>query len=80
MAKTWGDGAQWVLDEDPSVHEAGYLKLDASRARHDLGWTPKLNLAGALDWLVEWYRAEAAGEDMQALTLKQIAAYEALGS
>ncbi len=79
MAKTWGDGAQWVLDEDPSVHEAGYLKLDASRARHDLGWTPRLDLAGALDWLVRWYRAQAAGEDMQALTLRQIRDYEALG-
>ena len=78
MTKTWGDGASWVLDEDPSVHEAGYLKLDASRARHDLGWTPRLRLAEALDWLVAWYRAEAAGEEMQALTLRQIREYEAL--
>lgn len=78
MAEAWGDGAKWVLDEDPSVHEAGYLKLDASRARHDLRWQPRLDLGTALDWLVRWYRAEAAGDDMHALTLAQIAAYEAL--
>jgi CDP-glucose 4,6-dehydratase len=78
MVSTWGDGAAWHLDEDPGVHEAGYLKLDASRARADLAWTPRLHLADALDWLVAWYRAHEAGADMQAFTLGQIAAYEAL--
>ncbi len=80
MTKFWGDGATWVLDPDPSVHEAGYLKLDASRARAELGWKPQLRLETALEWLVRWYKAAAAGEDMQALTLKQIADYEALVS
>ena len=79
MATTWGEGATWVLDEDPSVHEAGYLKLDASRARHDLNWQPKLNLSTALDWLVQWYQAQANGQDMHQLTLKQIKDYEAMG-
>jgi CDP-glucose 4,6-dehydratase len=78
MTGIWGDGASWYLDTDPSVHEAGYLKLDASKAHADLGWTPRLRLGTALEWLVEWYRAHASGADMQAVTLKQIAAYEAL--
>jgi CDP-glucose 4,6-dehydratase len=78
MTGFWGDGAKWVLDEDPGVHEAGYLKLDASRARADLGWTPRLNLETALEWLVGWYRAWQAGADMYVFTLAQIEAYEAL--
>ena len=78
MTKAWGDGARWFLDVDPGVHEAGYLKLDASRARAELHWTPRLRLADALEWLVRWYRAYAAGADMQAFTLEQIAAYEEL--
>jgi CDP-glucose 4,6-dehydratase len=78
MAHTWGDGASWFLDLDPSVHEATYLKLDTSRARAELDWTPRLNLTTALDWLVQWYRAHDRGDDMQALTLDQIKAYEAL--
>ena len=78
MTKFWGGGATWVLDVDPSVHEAGYLKLDASRARAELGWRPQLRLETALEWLVRWYKAAAAGDDLQALTLKQIADYQAL--
>ena len=67
-----------MLDPDPGVHEAGYLKLDASRARADLGWTPHLRLETALEWLVQWYRAWQSGADMHAFTLAQIAAYESL--
>ena len=79
MVGFWGDGAQWVLDPEPGVHEAGYLKLDASRARAELGWQPRLRLETALDWLVSWYKAHAAGKNMQQVTLEQIAAYEKLG-
>jgi CDP-glucose 4,6-dehydratase len=78
ITAAWGNGAAWFVDGEPSVHEAGYLKLDASRARADLGWAPRLRLAEALDWLVAWYKAQAAGADMQAFTLAQIAEYEAL--
>ena len=78
MTGFWGDGAKWVLDQDAGVHEAGYLKLDASRARADLGWTPHLDLETALEWLVRWYRAWQSGADMHAFTLAQIEAYESL--
>ncbi|MDP9038624.1 MAG: CDP-glucose 4,6-dehydratase [Acidobacteriota bacterium] len=78
MVGFWGDGASWILDPDPGVHEAGYLKLDASRAKADLAWTPRLDLQTALQWLVEWYRAWQSGADMHAFTLKQIHAYDAL--
>ena len=78
MTGFWGDGATWVLDDAPSPHEAGYLKLDASRARADLRWTPKLRLESALEYLVRWYRAWQTGADMHAFTMEQIARYESL--
>ena len=78
MTAFWGEGARSVLDPDPGVHEAGYLKLDASRARADLGWRPRLRLETALEWVLQWYRGADRGEDLQALTLAQIAAYEDL--
>ncbi|SNS77502.1 CDP-glucose 4,6-dehydratase [Granulicella rosea] len=78
MAELWGDGASWVLDPEPGVHEAGRLRLDASLARNELSWTPQLRLASALDWLVQWRRAHAAGQPMQPFSLDQIAMYEAL--
>jgi len=79
MTTFWADGASWVLDPDPGVHEAGYLKLDATRAHTELAWQPRLNLETALHWLVDWYRAWQKGEDMHAFTLAQIVAYEKLG-
>ena len=78
MTGFWGDGARWILDPDPGVHEAGYLKLDASRARAELDWRPRIQLETALKWLVEWYRAWQGGADMQAVTLAQIARYTSL--
>jgi CDP-glucose 4,6-dehydratase len=78
ICSLWGDGAKWIVDEDPGVHEAGYLKLDASRARADLGWTPHLRLESTIQWIVQWTRAWQAGSDMHAFTLKQIEAYESL--
>ena len=78
MTAFWGGEASWVLDPDPGVHEAGYLKLDASRARAELAWRPRLRLETALHWLVDWYKAWQGGADMQRFTLDQIAAYEAL--
>ena len=78
MSASWGNGAAWINDPDPGVHEAAYLKLDSSRARAGLGWTPHLRLETAIEWLVQWYRAWQSGADMHAFTLAQIAAYESL--
>jgi CDP-glucose 4,6-dehydratase len=78
MTEFWGDGASWVLDGASTPHEAGYLKLDASRARADLGWTPQLRLDAALEYLVRWYRSWQSQADMHAFTLAQIESYSSL--
>ncbi len=78
MVKTWGGSASWFQDGDPGAHEAGFLKLDASRARAELEWKPRLHLGEALDWLVDWYQAQHRGDNMQAFTLQQIQRYEKL--
>ena len=67
----------WRLDEDPGVHEAGFLKLDSRRARAELGWQPRWPLSLALDRTLEWHRAWRAREDVHAVCLRQIAEYEA---
>ena len=78
IAQRWGHDASWVIDGAPSVHEAGYLKLDASKARAELGWRPQLRLNTALEWIVDWYRSWQSGADMREFTLQQIADYERL--
>jgi CDP-glucose 4,6-dehydratase len=80
MSRFWGNEASWMLDEDSdSPHEATYLKLDISRARHDLLWTPRLRLETALEWLVVWYRQwQSSPDSIQAFSLSQIAKYQGL--
>ena len=56
MAMLWGDGAGYKLDIRQHPHEAGCLKLDCSKARALLGWSPRLNLEEALKWTVDGYK------------------------
>jgi CDP-glucose 4,6-dehydratase len=78
LANLWGPGASWERDSSQSVHEASYLRLDASRARTELDWRPRLPIHGALEWTVSWYLAWQRGADMSQETRAQIAAYEAI--
>ena len=73
-----GDAQKWVLDDAVNPHEAGYLKLDISKAAAKLGWEPKTNLDHGLALAGEWYKNFAAGTDAMELTLRDIAAFEAL--
>jgi CDP-glucose 4,6-dehydratase len=73
LAARWRDGAQWQQDGSTHPHEAATLKLDSTRARTLLHWTPRLSLDESLDWIVEWHRAA----DGRAITLQQIERYEA---
>jgi CDP-glucose 4,6-dehydratase len=78
LARLWGTGACWAQDSAVHPHEAHLLKLDASKAKAFLNWRPVLPLKQALSWIVEWYQALDAGENLPALTRKQIESYEAL--
>lgn len=79
MTSLWGRGARWELDATHDhPHEANYLKLDCSKAKSRLGWSPTLCLAAALAFTVEWYREYQSHADMRSLTEAQIAQYEKL--
>jgi CDP-glucose 4,6-dehydratase len=82
IVRFWGEGAAWrsvALADAP--HEEPYLKLDSSKARQTLGWRPRLNVAEAVEWTVDWYRAAlaaGAGDTMYRFTANQLARYEAM--
>ena len=76
MATLWGDGASWKLSDDYHPHEAGYLKLDCSKARAKLGWRPMIGLEAALEACVSWYKAYSRGDDLKQITLDQINAHQ----
>jgi CDP-glucose 4,6-dehydratase len=75
MSKLWEDSAGWECIEPEVVHEAHLLRLDSSKARARLGWSPRWNLDRALANTVAWYKAFYAGQDVRALTLQQIQSY-----
>ena len=68
----WSGRPTWEHDSRPHPPEAGYLKLDSSRARSRLGWRPPVSLETALDSIADWYDALLSGADMRAVTLGQI--------
>lgn len=72
LVNAWGTGASWQLDEAPNLHEANYLKLDVSKAKARLGWTPTWGLATALENIVTWHQAWLAKSDVRSLCLSQI--------
>lgn len=76
LVHLWGKGASWVRDSVPSVHEDHILRLDASKARLELGWQPRLKIETALEWTMAWYRSWNQGDSMVEFTQKQIAEYE----
>jgi len=76
MIQYWDDGAAWDLDNSENSHEAGYLKLDISKADSRLNWRPLLNLDQALKLTVDWSKNCKNGVDPREVTLKQISDYQ----
>ncbi len=58
-------------------HEATLLQLDASKATQLLQWKPVLTLEESIEWVVEWYHGNAAGDDVLELSLRQLSRYQA---
>lgn len=77
VCELWGDG-RYQVDAHPNPHEAHWLKLDCSKARIELGWSPRWSMERNLAETVEWYRAHHRGESparLRARMLEQIEGY-----
>lgn len=72
LTEGWGNSASWNLDDCVHLHEAHYLKLDCSKARAKLAWTPRWHLGHALQTIITWHKEYQNGQDMRALCLQQI--------
>lgn len=78
FVRTWGAPARWQADRGAHPHEARFLKLDASKARDELGWKPKLALHDAIAWTADWYKKQASGAAARALCVAQLEQYAGL--
>jgi CDP-glucose 4,6-dehydratase len=75
LASKWGEEASWSFDEGDHPHEAHYLKLDISKARQSMGWSPRWTLDQALDHVIEWHNKWLSGGNVRNICLKQIERY-----
>ena len=75
LTKLWGDGSKWEIDSSEHPHEAGYLRLDCSKAHALLGWKPRWTLRQALKAIVDWNSAYLGGADMRSYSIEQIRYY-----
>ena len=80
ISTLWGNGACWETDQGMHPHEADTLKLDISKAKSRLGWSPRMRLARAIEWVVNWYKAYQEGKDVRLITNAQIEQYENLSA
>ena len=70
--KAWGTEASWRRQTGDHPHEANFLKLDSSKSRSRLGWSPRLTFTETTQITVDWHRAWLAGADMRSFSLLQI--------
>ncbi|WP_206670813.1 CDP-glucose 4,6-dehydratase [Cyclobacterium xiamenense] len=75
MIRFWGDGASWCYDDEPNPHEAVFLKLDCSKAKHYLKWEPRWRVDEALKRTVSWYQVFMRKGNVRKLTLNEIEDY-----
>lgn len=70
------EGASWEdHSEKNAPHEAGYLKLDCSKIKRVLGWTPKWHIDEAVRRSVEWSRIYLSHGDVVKEMEKEINEY-----
>jgi len=74
MISKWPNSS-WELDQSSHPHEAGFLKLDISKAETRLNWKSIWGLSHALEKIISWHKAWLNKEDMQAACLAEIEEY-----
>lgn len=65
----------WENVSDGGPHEANFLKLDCSKIKSAFGWKPVWNVEQAMKKIVEWTQAYVTGQDVSAVTDRQIREY-----
>lgn len=78
LQSAFGWEQAWRRSEEPALPEKATLALDSTLAWSKLQWRPKLQVAEALRWIVEWHQAHDGAANMRDFSLRQIAKFEGL--
>ena len=74
VIKNWGKG-EYKVDISRQPHEAGFLKLETSKARIFLGWKPVYEIYETIKRTINWYKYFYNGiekEKLYKITVKEI--------
>ncbi len=80
LCQQWGGSAHYQVEEKNGPHEAGYLKLDSSKARSLLHWNPRWNLENALKKVVQWSQVYQSKGNLASICQDQIDQFECEGA
>lgn len=74
ITSNWGDDAKYeTLMDYSGPHEAKFLKLDITKARTELSWSPSWNLDQAIEGTTRWYKKYIdSNEQILKFSLEQI--------
>jgi CDP-glucose 4,6-dehydratase len=78
LAEHLEGGIRYRVAQDAALHEATQLRLDCSKASARLGWRPRTSVDDALRLIADWQNHLLSEEDMQAVSLGQIQAFQSL--
>ena len=73
VVQEWGSGIYYIEHNEHAPHEAGILRLDIMKAKHNLNWEPKWNVHTAISKTVDWYRNHKG--DVRSICDAQIHSY-----
>lgn len=75
FSSRFGGKPGWIRDAGEHPPEAAALRLSSELAGRALGWHGRLDIAAALSWTADWYKAMRSGEDMLRFSEEQIRLY-----
>jgi CDP-glucose 4,6-dehydratase len=77
ILEIWGEGSWTPINKaQPQPKETNFLKLDCSKAHHELGWHGLLNIKETITETIKWYKSYySQNEDIFKLCQNQINDY-----
>lgn len=76
FCELWGEDAKWKdVSEKDAPHEAGFLKLDCSKIKRVMHWSPRWHMKEAVAKTVEWSKAYLNRGDLNNVMEEQIREY-----
>ena len=75
ICNKWEPAVTYQINQEHFEHEANFLKLDCSKSKQKLGWSPRWDLDHSIDKVLEWTKAYKNQQSIRDICLQQIEEY-----